>query len=240
MENPPLEDVFPYQDGDFPLLCLFTGGYIYKFIKFTNRTKKYPTSPLKASFFSISSKPTRLAAGKQVGEGIPHTRKVHVLHIHACAGYRRGSRHFCWTCQSTEKADYVSFHYWFSCCFIPHLCLALKKTLLEVYHRNPLKCDITLAFCFAYITLYACIYIYYMYVLHHIYIYIYIYTLHDISFIHYIYLSAYKHDMCFLPYLYLVVPKTTALWRPLPPWPGVYQLEADAHGGGGRVWSWCS
>ena len=23
---PPLEDVFPIQDGDFPLLCLFTGG----------------------------------------------------------------------------------------------------------------------------------------------------------------------------------------------------------------------
>jgi len=28
MENPPFEDVFPIQDGDFPLLCLFTGGYI--------------------------------------------------------------------------------------------------------------------------------------------------------------------------------------------------------------------
>ena len=27
MENPPVEDVFPIQDGDFPLLCLFTGGY---------------------------------------------------------------------------------------------------------------------------------------------------------------------------------------------------------------------
>ena len=27
MENPPFEDVFPTQDGDFPLLCLFTGGY---------------------------------------------------------------------------------------------------------------------------------------------------------------------------------------------------------------------
>ena len=27
MENPPFEDVFPIQDGDFPLLCLFTGGY---------------------------------------------------------------------------------------------------------------------------------------------------------------------------------------------------------------------
>ena len=26
MENPPFEDVFPIQDGDFPLLCLFTGG----------------------------------------------------------------------------------------------------------------------------------------------------------------------------------------------------------------------
>ena len=27
MENPPFEDVFPIQDGDFPLLCLFTRGY---------------------------------------------------------------------------------------------------------------------------------------------------------------------------------------------------------------------
>jgi len=27
MENPPFEDVFPIQNGDFPLLCLFTGGY---------------------------------------------------------------------------------------------------------------------------------------------------------------------------------------------------------------------
>ena len=29
MENPPFEDVFPIQDGDFPLLCLFTGGYFF-------------------------------------------------------------------------------------------------------------------------------------------------------------------------------------------------------------------
>ena len=28
MENPPFEDVLTIQDGDFPLLCLFTGGYI--------------------------------------------------------------------------------------------------------------------------------------------------------------------------------------------------------------------
>ena len=28
MENPPFEDVFPIQDGDFPLLCLFTGWYV--------------------------------------------------------------------------------------------------------------------------------------------------------------------------------------------------------------------
>ena len=28
MENPPFEDVFPIQDGDFPLLCLFTGVYL--------------------------------------------------------------------------------------------------------------------------------------------------------------------------------------------------------------------
>ena len=27
MENPPFEDVFPIESGDFPLLCLFTGGY---------------------------------------------------------------------------------------------------------------------------------------------------------------------------------------------------------------------
>ena len=27
MENPPFEDVFPIENGDFPLLCLFTGGY---------------------------------------------------------------------------------------------------------------------------------------------------------------------------------------------------------------------
>ena len=28
MENPPFVNEFPIQDGDFPLLCLFTGGYI--------------------------------------------------------------------------------------------------------------------------------------------------------------------------------------------------------------------
>ena len=34
MENPPFEDVFPIQDGDFPLLCVFTGGYfIFPFSK---------------------------------------------------------------------------------------------------------------------------------------------------------------------------------------------------------------
>ena len=32
MENPPFEDVFPIQDGDFPLLCLFTGGYKEAFL----------------------------------------------------------------------------------------------------------------------------------------------------------------------------------------------------------------
>ena len=31
MGNPPFEDVFPIQDGDFPLLCLFTGGYFDSF-----------------------------------------------------------------------------------------------------------------------------------------------------------------------------------------------------------------
>ena len=33
MENPPFEDVFPIQDGDFPLLCLFTGGYMSFFVE---------------------------------------------------------------------------------------------------------------------------------------------------------------------------------------------------------------
>ena len=28
MGNPPFEDVFPIENGDFPLLCLFTGGYL--------------------------------------------------------------------------------------------------------------------------------------------------------------------------------------------------------------------
>jgi len=27
MEHPPFEDVFPIENGDVPLLCLFTGGY---------------------------------------------------------------------------------------------------------------------------------------------------------------------------------------------------------------------
>ena len=29
MENGPFEDVFPIENGDFPLLCLITGVYIY-------------------------------------------------------------------------------------------------------------------------------------------------------------------------------------------------------------------
>ena len=28
MENEPFEDVFPIENGDFPLLCLITGGHI--------------------------------------------------------------------------------------------------------------------------------------------------------------------------------------------------------------------
>ena len=28
MENGPFEDVFPIENGDFPLLCWFTGGYV--------------------------------------------------------------------------------------------------------------------------------------------------------------------------------------------------------------------
>ena len=28
MENDPFEDVFPIENGDFPLLCLITGVYI--------------------------------------------------------------------------------------------------------------------------------------------------------------------------------------------------------------------
>ena len=33
MENPPFEDVFPIENGDFPLLCLFTGGYRIQSLK---------------------------------------------------------------------------------------------------------------------------------------------------------------------------------------------------------------
>ena len=40
MENPPFEDVFPIQDGDFPLLCLFTGGYHIASKKFCFRSSK--------------------------------------------------------------------------------------------------------------------------------------------------------------------------------------------------------
>ena len=29
MENDPFEDVFPIENGDFPLLCLITGVYLY-------------------------------------------------------------------------------------------------------------------------------------------------------------------------------------------------------------------
>ena len=29
MENPLFEDVFPMQDGGFPFLCLFLGGYVF-------------------------------------------------------------------------------------------------------------------------------------------------------------------------------------------------------------------
>ena len=32
MENPPFEGVFPIQDGDFPLLCLFTAGYLLTYL----------------------------------------------------------------------------------------------------------------------------------------------------------------------------------------------------------------
>ena len=35
MENDPFEDVFPIENGDFPLLCLITGAYFI--------TKKTPT-----------------------------------------------------------------------------------------------------------------------------------------------------------------------------------------------------
>ena len=37
MENGPFEDVFPIKNRDFPLLCLFTGGY-----KFFSFTLKFP------------------------------------------------------------------------------------------------------------------------------------------------------------------------------------------------------
>ena len=44
MENPPFEDVFPIQDGDFPLLCLFTGGY--SFLYFSHFFLKKSSSSL--------------------------------------------------------------------------------------------------------------------------------------------------------------------------------------------------
>ena len=28
VENPPFEDVFPIENGDFPMLCLFSGVYM--------------------------------------------------------------------------------------------------------------------------------------------------------------------------------------------------------------------
>ena len=48
MENPPFEDVFPIENGDFPLLCLFTGGYL----EFdTNPKQNNETDPAKCATF---------------------------------------------------------------------------------------------------------------------------------------------------------------------------------------------
>ena len=51
MENPPFEDVFPIQDGDFPLLCLFTGrllrGYLFTFSQVIGFTQFYSQKLLK-------------------------------------------------------------------------------------------------------------------------------------------------------------------------------------------------
>ena len=41
MENPPFADVFPIQDGDFPLLCLFTGGYKYEIWIYCKQKKSF-------------------------------------------------------------------------------------------------------------------------------------------------------------------------------------------------------
>ena len=46
MENPPFEDVFPIQDGDVPLLCLFTGGFILYYIHIFIHIRSPTTDPL--------------------------------------------------------------------------------------------------------------------------------------------------------------------------------------------------
>ena len=33
MENEPFEDVFPIENGDFPLLCLITGVYTFHYTR---------------------------------------------------------------------------------------------------------------------------------------------------------------------------------------------------------------
>ena len=50
MENPPFEDVFPIQDGDFPLLCLFTGGYLWKMPRIFQLWFSHPFSTKPDSF----------------------------------------------------------------------------------------------------------------------------------------------------------------------------------------------
>ena len=54
MENDPFEDVFPIENGDFPLLCLITGVYFLQ-------------SPIHASEFSQGSHDVTVAGGVKGG-----------------------------------------------------------------------------------------------------------------------------------------------------------------------------
>ena len=54
MENGPFEDVFPIQDRDFPLLCLFTGGYVKKQLVTGFRMPFAKDDMLLPSFFPTS------------------------------------------------------------------------------------------------------------------------------------------------------------------------------------------
>ena len=42
MENGPFEDVFPIENGDFPLLCYFTGAYLDFLVKMVEKCSEIP------------------------------------------------------------------------------------------------------------------------------------------------------------------------------------------------------